>query len=68
MGEGDRLVFRREDSVPVVQAVESNLFALLGAIANGLSLEHPVAGRLDLEPLPSLIAAGWIGGFTARPD
>lgn len=67
MGNGDRLVIRRDVYVPLIEAVEPGLSALLAAIAEGRSLGELAAGGLDLERLPGLIAAGWISGFSAPP-
>jgi hypothetical protein len=63
MGSGDLLVIRRVGFAPSVEEIESDLFALLDAIEEGSPLGALVAAGLDLEPLPGLIAAGWIASF-----
>ena len=65
VGEGDRLVIRRNGVSASVEAVREPLFALLSAIAGGNPLGVLATDKLDLDPLPGLIAAGWIVGFEA---
>jgi hypothetical protein len=68
LGGGDRLVIRRGGHAPQVQPVDPDLFELLAAIGEGRPLGALAADGLDLEPLPGLIATGWIAGFTAAGD
>ena len=68
LGEGARLVIRRDGYAPLAETVASGLFDLLAAIAGGHSLGELANGGLDLEPLPGLIASGWIAGFAVARD
>lgn len=68
IGAGDRLLIRREGFFPRVESTKPDLFALLAAILDGHSLGALAADGLDLEPLPGLIAAGWIAGFDRAGD
>lgn len=67
-GEEERLVVRRDGFAAVVEPVSAAVFDLLAAVARGDGLGEMASGAVDIEPLPALIASGWIAGFVAPAE
>lgn len=66
--DGDYLVIRRFGFRPTIEPIEPDVFGLLSALAEGVTLDALAADALPVERLPELIAAGLIVGFSVDTE